>query len=81
LFWHSASQSNGIEDARFVRFQNDDGSLNYYATYTAYHGRVTLPQLLETPGFLHFKFSVLNGPAEQNKGMALCSHAKSAGDT
>jgi predicted GH43/DUF377 family glycosyl hydrolase len=32
---------------------------------------VTLPQLLETPDFLHFKFSTLNGPAVKNKGMAL----------
>ncbi len=71
LFPSAPSQSNGIEDARFVRFRNDDGSFNYYATYTAYDGKVTLPQLLETPDFLHFKFGTLNGPAVQNKGMAL----------
>jgi len=71
LFPTSSSQSNGIEDARFVRFQNDDDSFTYYATYTAYDGKITLPQLLETPDFLHFKFSTLNGPAVQNKGMAL----------
>lgn len=71
LFPASPSQSNGIEDARFVRFQNDDGSFTYYATYTAYDGKITLPQLLETPDFLHFDFSTLNGPAVQNKGMAL----------
>ncbi|MCX6908820.1 MAG: glycosidase, partial [Verrucomicrobia bacterium] len=71
LFPSTASQRNGIEDARFVRFQNDDGSVTYYATYTAYDGKITLPQLLETPDFLHFKFNTLNGPAVQNKGMAL----------
>jgi predicted GH43/DUF377 family glycosyl hydrolase len=71
LFPSTPSQSNGIEDARFVRFQNGDGSFKYYATYTAYDGKITLPQLLETPDFLHFKFSMLNGPAVQNKGMAL----------
>ena len=71
LFPSTPSQSNGIEDARFVRFQNDDGSFTYYATYTAYDGKITLPQLLETPDFVHFKFSTLNGPAVQNKGMAL----------
>ena len=71
LFPSTASQSNGIEDARFVRFQNDDGSFTYYATYTAYDGKIILPQLLETPDFLHFKFITLNGPAIQNKGMAL----------
>jgi len=71
LFPTAPSQSNGIEDARFVRFQNDDGSFAYYATYTAYDGKITLPQLLETADFLHFKFSTLNGPGMQNKGMAL----------
>ena len=71
LFPSAPSQSNGIEDARFVRFQNDDGSFTYFATYTAYDGKITLPQLLETPDFLHFKFRTLNGSAVQNKGMAL----------
>ena len=71
LFPYTSSQSHGIEDARFVRFHDDDGSISYYATYTAYDGRIILPQLLETPDFLHFKFSTLNGPAVQNKGMAL----------
>jgi predicted GH43/DUF377 family glycosyl hydrolase len=71
LFPSTASQRNGIEDARFVRFQNEDGSLTYYATYTAYDGKIILPQLLETPDFFHFKFNTLNGPAVQNKGMAL----------
>jgi len=71
LFPSAPSQSNGIEDARFVRFQKDDGSFTYYATYTAYDGKITLPQLLETPDFVHFKFSTLNGPAVQNKGMAM----------
>ena len=71
LFPTTASQRNGIEDARFVRFQNDDGSITYYATYTAYDGKIILPQLLETPDFFHFKFNTLNGPAVQNKGMAL----------
>jgi predicted GH43/DUF377 family glycosyl hydrolase len=71
LFPSTASQRNGIEDARFVRFQRDDGTFTYYATYTAYDGKIILPQLLETPDFVHFKFNTLNGPAAQNKGMAL----------
>ncbi len=71
LFPSSPTEVNGIEDARFVQFQNEDGSKIYYATYTAYDGKCILPQLLETPDFLHFKFSTLNGPAAQNKGMAL----------
>jgi len=71
LFPSTPSQSNGIEDARFVLFQNEDGTETYYATYTAYDGRMILPQFLETSDFLHFKFITLNGPAVENKGMAL----------
>jgi predicted GH43/DUF377 family glycosyl hydrolase len=71
IFPSSPSQSNGIEDARFVRFEDDDGKATHYATYTAYDGKIILPQLLETEDFVHFKFLTLNGPAVQNKGMAL----------
>ena len=71
LFPSSPTEVNGIEDARFVLFHNEDGSKIYYATYTAYDGKCILPQLLETRDFLHFKFNTLNGPAVQNKGMAL----------
>ena len=71
LFPVTPSQSNGIEDARFVRFQNEDDTHTYYATYTAYDGKFILPQFIETPDFQHFKFITLNGPAVQNKGMAL----------
>ncbi len=71
IFPVSANESNGIEDARFVRFTEDDGSVLYYATYTAYNGRAILPQLIETVDFLHFRVLTLNGSAVQNKGMAL----------
>jgi predicted GH43/DUF377 family glycosyl hydrolase len=71
LFPVTPSQRNGIEDARFVLFQNEDGNRVYYATYTAYDGKLVLPQFLETPDFLNFKFITLNGSAVQNKGMAL----------
>jgi predicted GH43/DUF377 family glycosyl hydrolase len=71
IFPRSPSQSNGIEDARFVQFRNDDGTVTYFATYTAYDGRHTDPQLLETSDFLDFTFITLSGAAVQNKGMAL----------
>jgi predicted GH43/DUF377 family glycosyl hydrolase len=71
IFPQSPTESNGIEDARFVRFDNEDGSHIYYATYTAFDGKVILPQLLETKNFLSFKVNTLNGPQVQNKGMAL----------
>jgi len=71
LFPATPSQRNGIEDARFVRFLNDDGTHIYYATFTAYDGRVVVPELVETSDFLRFRFITLNGPAAQNKGMAI----------
>jgi len=71
IFPFSPSQSNGIEDARFVCFRDGDEPPIYYATYTAYDGRTVLPQLLETQDFLHFKVCTLNGPAARNKGMAM----------
>jgi predicted GH43/DUF377 family glycosyl hydrolase len=71
IFPVSSNESNGIEDARFVRFIDDDGSVMYYATYTAYNGRDILPQLIETKDFQHFHIRTLNGRAVQNKGMAL----------
>jgi predicted GH43/DUF377 family glycosyl hydrolase len=71
IFPSSPTETNGIEDARFVRFTHDDGRVSYCATYTAYDGRVILPQMLETEDFLHFKVSTLNGPEVRNKGFAL----------
>jgi predicted GH43/DUF377 family glycosyl hydrolase len=71
IFPVSPNESNGIEDARFVRFVEDDDSVIYYATYTAFNGRVILPQLIETPDFLNFRVLTLNGQAVRNKGMAL----------
>ncbi len=71
LFPATPTQRNGIEDARFVRFQNDDHSYVYYATFTAFDGKVVMPELVETTDFLRFRFSTLNGPAAQNKGMAM----------
>jgi predicted GH43/DUF377 family glycosyl hydrolase len=71
VFPSSPTERNAIEDARFVQFHDDDGSMHYFATYTAYDGKVILPQLLQTDDFLHFKLSTLNGPEVRNKGFAL----------
>ena len=71
IFPATPSQRNGIEDARFVCFQNDDGTRVYYATFTAFDGKVVVPELVETPDFLLFRFITLNGPAAENKGMAI----------
>lgn len=71
IFPVTENEAGGIEDARFVRFVDDDGSVNYYATYTAYNGFVILSQILETTDFLTFKIHTLSGNAVKNKGMAL----------
>ncbi len=71
IFPVSENESKGIEDARFVHFTDDDDSVTYYATYTAYNGFVILPQLITTKDFITFKVNTLNGDAVQNKGMAL----------
>ncbi len=71
IFPIAATESNGIEDARFVKFTEDNGSIKYYATYTAYNGYSILPKLIETKDFYHFKFMPIYGENAQNKGMAL----------
>jgi len=71
IFPVSESESRGIEDARFVRFIDDNGEVTYYATHTAYNGFNILPQLIETKDFIKFNILTLNGKAVQNKGMAL----------
>lgn len=64
-------ESQGMEDARFVRFADDDGSVTYYGTYTAYDGVRILPQLIQTVDFNSFRMLTLAGPAINHKGMAL----------
>ncbi len=71
IFPGSPAESNGVEDARFVEFTEDDGSVSYYATYTAYDGKKIQSQLLETKDLLHFKVNKILGSEAQNKGMAL----------
>lgn len=65
------AESRGMEDARFVRFVDDDGTVTYYATYTAFDGFEVLPQLIETPDFRRFRISTLGGICARGKGMAL----------
>jgi len=71
IFPTSETERNGIEDARFVKFTEDNGEVNYYATYTAYDGITILPKLLETNNFYHFKALPIHGEIARNKGMAL----------
>lgn len=71
IFPISFSERKGIEDARFVRFTDDDGQVTYYATYTAYDGYHILPKLILTKDFYHFQVKPLNGTGAQNKNLAL----------
>jgi predicted GH43/DUF377 family glycosyl hydrolase len=70
LFPASGSESNGMEDARFVLFEEGD-TKTYFGTYTAYNGKVICPQLIETQDFQFFKIRPLHGAAASDKGMAL----------
>ena len=71
IFPISDTEKNGIEDARFVKFTEENGEVNYYATYTAYDGISILPKLLSTKDFYNFKGMPIHGELAQNKGMAL----------
>ncbi len=70
LFPQSRAEANGMEDARFVRFE-DEGKTTYLGTYTAYDGRAIRPQLIETPDFTRFHIRPFYGKAASDKGMAL----------
>lgn len=70
IFPVTMAQANGIEDARFVEF-NDGGRKTFYATYTAYSGREIRSELIETTDFRSFRMTPLGGSAARNKGMAL----------
>ncbi len=54
-----------------VRFVDDDGTVTYYGTCSAYDGYRVLPQLIETRDFLRIGVHTINGACALNKGMAL----------
>lgn len=71
IFPVSVNEKNGIEDARFVKFVDNDNVITYFATYTAYDGTSILPKLLNTKDFYNFRILPLYGEIVQNKGMAM----------
>lgn len=71
IFPVSHTEVNGIEDARFVKFTDENGNITYYGTYTAYDGFTILPKLIKTSDFYHFKIMPIHGSFAQNKGMSL----------
>ena len=71
IFPISEFEKKGIEDARFTKFQNDDGTYTYYATYTAFDGNIIIPKLLKTNDFYDFNVGPLFGASVLNKNLAL----------
>jgi beta-1,2-mannobiose phosphorylase / 1,2-beta-oligomannan phosphorylase len=71
IFPVSINEKNGIEDARFVKFTDDNNQITYYATYTAYDGKMIMPKILDTKDFYHFRVLPVHGEIVQNKGMAM----------
>jgi predicted GH43/DUF377 family glycosyl hydrolase len=71
LYPAMSAEAAGMEDARFVRFVDDDGSVTFYASYTAYSGSRISQQLLETEDFRLFTSTPMVGPAAADKGLAL----------
>jgi len=67
----AVEESDGMEDARFTCFTDDNGAVEYRATYTAYDGHRIAPRLLLSPDLRHFRTQRLAGLAARNKGMAL----------
>ena len=72
VIWPAGTtEAHGMEDARFVRFVEADGSATFLATYTAFDGASVVPQLISTEDFCSFRISQLSGPYARNKGLAL----------
>jgi predicted GH43/DUF377 family glycosyl hydrolase len=72
VLWPSiGAEQASMEDARFVRFIDDDGSITFYATYTAYSGSHMSRQLLKTKDFQSFTSTPIVGRAVASKDLAL----------
>jgi predicted GH43/DUF377 family glycosyl hydrolase len=71
LFPILPSQRQGIEDMRLVRFVDDDGSVAYHGTYTAFSGAEARSELLTTTDFASFQMRALTGDVASAKGMAI----------
>jgi predicted GH43/DUF377 family glycosyl hydrolase len=70
LFPISSTESQGMEDMRLVRFEEEDGTIRYYGTYTAYNGREIVPQVLEVSPQDSAVVRMMWGTFAKNKGMA-----------
>ncbi|WP_420142315.1 glycoside hydrolase family 130 protein [Sphingomonas sp.] len=72
LFPVTKAQSQGVEDLRLVRFEEEDGGISYLGTYTAFSGASARSELLRVgPDFKTFEMTPLTGALSGGKGMAL----------
>jgi len=71
LFPMCEAESQGMEDMRIVRFTDDDGSVRYYGTYTAFNGQQITPQIITMPQPGLAQVRSLQGRGVRNKGLAL----------
>jgi predicted GH43/DUF377 family glycosyl hydrolase len=71
LFPVTATQRQGIEDLRMVRFIEDDGRPTFLGTYTAFDGRDARCELFRGTGINTFEMTALKGSVPASKGMAL----------
>lgn len=71
IFPIAPSQRQGVEDLRLVRFEDDDGSIRYYGSYTAFSGFTTRQEMLRIRDFRTFEMRPVAGVLSEGKGMAL----------
>lgn len=71
IFPITEQQRGGLEDLRMVKFDHDDGTTEWFGTYTAYSGSSIRSELLRTRDFREFDLEPIEGAAGRNKGMAL----------
>jgi predicted GH43/DUF377 family glycosyl hydrolase len=62
---------NGIEDVRFVLFEDDNGQKTYYGTFTAFDGQNIKSKIISTTDFKRYTIRSMTGAAVKDKGMAL----------
>lgn len=72
ILWpYAEAECRGMEDARFVRFIDDDGAACYRASYTAFNGETISQHMLSTTDFLSFEIGPVSGIGAGGKGLAL----------
>jgi len=71
IFPMTPAQANGLEDLRLTHFTHEDGTQEYFGTYTAFSGKGIRSELLRTSNFCEIDLVPMTGDAARNKGMAL----------